>query len=183
MNEHARKAISATLAHEGGYVNDPADPGGETNWGITKGVAVSAGYNKPMRSMTRDEAIAIYYEYYWRRVGLDMVAGVYPRVANEMYDTGVNMGQQVAVRFLQRALNLLNNRGTDYEDIVADGRFGPASHRALRSFAERRGIRGEMVLLRILDAFQGERYATICERRELSEKFFYGWIDKRLGNA
>jgi lysozyme family protein len=183
MNEHARKAISATLGHEGGYVFDRDDPGGETNWGITKAVAVSTGYNKPMRDMTRDEAISIYYEYYWKRVGLDMVAGVYPRVANEMFDTGVNMGQAIPVRFLQRALNLLNNRGTAYGDIVADGRFGPASHRALRSFAELRGTRGEEVLIRILDAFQGERYATICERRELSEKYFYGWVDKRLGNA
>lgn len=183
MNEQARTAISATLSHEGGYVFDRDDPGGETNWGITKVVAVSAGFNAPMKSMTRDQAIEIYYEYYWKRVGLDAVSVVYPRVASEMYDTGVNMGQAVAVRFLQRALNLLNNRGIDYKDIVADGKFGPATLNSLRSFAAKRGKNGEAVLVRILDAFQGERYATICERRELSEKYFYGWVDKRLGNV
>ncbi|MCP1772876.1 lysozyme family protein [Neisseria perflava] len=49
-------AVDRVLGHEGGYVNHPADPGGETNWGVTKAVAREHGYTGSMREMTRNEA-------------------------------------------------------------------------------------------------------------------------------
>ena len=67
MNEHARKAISATLAHEGGYVNDPADPGGETKFGISK----RAYPDVDIKSLTRQEAEMIYRRVYWEKAGCD----------------------------------------------------------------------------------------------------------------
>ena len=54
------EAFDRLLGHEGGYVNDPRDPGGETMWGITKRVALVNGYTGPMREMTQAQAKAIY---------------------------------------------------------------------------------------------------------------------------
>jgi hypothetical protein len=102
-----------------------------------------------------------------------------PRVAAELFDTGVNMGPAVAATFLQRALTALNRNGKDYPDLVPDGRIGNATLAALDAFLAARGSSppvgvgggdqqttcGETVLLRALEALQGERYLRLAERR------------------
>lgn len=55
------------IKHEGGYVNHPSDPGGETNWGITKRTALAEGYTGAMRAMTKEQARAIYKKAFWER--------------------------------------------------------------------------------------------------------------------
>lgn len=62
------KAIERVVKHEGGYVNHPKDPGGETNWGITRNTATAVGYKGSMRNMTSEQAIAIYRARCERRV-------------------------------------------------------------------------------------------------------------------
>jgi lysozyme family protein len=173
--------IDALVGREGGYSNNPADKGGPTRWGITEHVARAYGYAGDMRSLPRETALAIYRERYWTGVKFDQVAAIYPRVAEEMFDTGVNMGQAVAAGFLQRALNLLNRGASDYPDIAADGALGKMSLFALRSFQAKRGSAGEAVLLKTLDGFQLGRYADITEAREANETFFYGWVANRVG--
>lgn len=59
------KAIERVLGHEGGYVHHPRDPGGETNWGITRRTAQANGYKGSMRQMTRTQAVEIYRRAYW----------------------------------------------------------------------------------------------------------------------
>lgn len=94
------------------------------------------------------------------------------------------MGPAVAVTFLQRALTALNRGGSDYPDLVPDGRLGPASLAALRRFLELRGkAGGETVLLRALEALQGERYLRLAERRPANEAFLYGWLTNRIGTT
>jgi lysozyme family protein len=97
-----------------------------------------------------------------------------------LFDTGVNMGPAVAVAFLQRALNALNRGARDYPDILLDGRIGPQTLRALDGFLATRGAAGETVLLKALEALQGERYVSLAERRPANEAFLYGWLANRL---
>ena len=101
-----------------------------------------------------------------------------------MFDTGVNMGPAVAVTFLQRALTALNRNGKDYADLTPDGRVGPTTLAALDTFLKVRGrSSGETVLLRALEALQGERYLRLAERRPANEAFLYGWLANRIGEA
>ncbi len=174
--------IDALIEREGGYVNHPADKGGPTCFGITEAVARAHGYRGAMRELPREDAVAIYQRLYWFRPRFDEIARRSPRVAEELFDTGVNMGPTVAATFLQRALTALNRNGKDYPDLVPDGRIGEATLRALDSFLTVRGRSGgETVLLRALEALQGERYLRLAERRPANEAFLYGWLANRIG--
>ena len=104
-------AFTKLLGHEGGYVNHPNDPGGETNWGITKAVAREFGYTGSMRDLPRDTAKRIYRVKYWDAVKADeMPAAVrYP-----LFDAAVNSGVKQASKWLQAALG-----------VAQDGVIGP----------------------------------------------------------
>ena len=174
----AEHLIDALIEREGGYVDHPADKGGPTCFGITQAVARAHGYAGPMRQLPRAEAVDIYRRLYWLRPRLDEVARRSGRLAAELFDTGVNMGPAVAITFLQRALTALNRNAKDYPD----GRVGPATLAALDTFFAARGrSSGETVLLRALEALQGERYLRLAERRPANEAFLYGWLANRIG--
>jgi lysozyme family protein len=174
--------IEAVMEREGDYVDHPADKGGPTRFGITEAVARAHGFSGAMKQLPRDEAAGIYRRLYWLRPKLDEVAKRALRVATEMFDTGVNMGPSVAVTFLQRALTALNRNGKDYPDLTPDGRIGKQTLHALDAFLSARGrTGGETVLLRALEALQGERYLRLAERRRANEAFLYGWLANRLG--
>lgn len=108
-------AIDAVLAHEGGYVDHPADPGGATNRGIT--IAVLAKYRgKPVteddvRNLTEAEARAIYRARYWMPIRGD---DLHPAIAYVTMDAAVNSGVARAARWLQQAVG-----------VAADGAIGP----------------------------------------------------------
>lgn len=176
--------IDGLIEREGGFVDNPADKGGPTCFGITQAVARANGYAGPMRQLPREEAAAIYRRLYWLRPKFDAVAERSGRIAAELFDTGVNMGPAVAVTFLQRALTALNRNAKDYPDLVPDGRIGAQTLAALDAFLELRGkSSGETVLLRALEALQGERYLRLAERRPANEAFLYGWLANRIGEV
>ena len=175
------KLIEGLIEREGGYVSHPADKGGPTCFGITEAVARAHGYVGEMRQLPREEAAAIYKRLYWFRPKFDEVAKRSAVVAAELFDTGVNMGPAVAATFLQRALTALNRSGQDYPDLVPDGRIGDRTLIALESFLKLRGASGETVLIRALEALQGERYLRLAERRPANEAFLYGWLANRIG--
>jgi lysozyme family protein len=176
--------IDALIDREGGFVDNPADKGGPTCFGITQAVARAHGYAGPMRLLPRSEAAAIYRRLYWQRPRLDQVAMRSARLAAELFDTGINMGPAVAITFLQRALTALNRNARDYPDLVPDGRLGRATLGALDTFLSLRGRNsGETVLLRALEALQGERYLRLAERRPGNEAFLYGWLANRIGEV
>ena len=176
--------LEALLEREGGYVNHPADRGGPTNFGITQAVARAQGFAGDMRHLPREEALDIYRRLYWLKPRYDAVAMRMPMIAVELFDTGVNMGPAVATTFLQRALNALNRNQQDYADLVPDGRVGAKTLNALEEYRLTRGASGgERVLLRALEALQGERYLRLAERRPANEAFLYGWLANRLGDA
>ena len=174
--------IDALIDREGGYVDNPADKGGPTCFGITQAVARANGYAGSMRQLPRSEAILIYRRLYWARPRLDEIAARSSRLAAELFDTGVNMGPAVAVTFLQRALTALNRGGKDYPDLTPDGRIGPATLAALDTFLKVRESSGQAILLRALEALQGERYLRLAERRPANEAFLYGWLANRIGD-
>lgn len=175
--------IEELIAREGGYVNDSRDAGGETNFGITKATAVANGYTGPMRAMPRSTAALIYRQIYWLRPCFDDVAAESPEIAEELFDTGVNMGPADAVTFLQRALNALNRNDKDYPDLTPDGRAGPQTIFSLRRFIATRGGGKHPVdiLLKALNCLQGERYIRLAEQRPENEAFLYGWLANRVG--
>lgn len=172
--------IDGVIGREGGYTNNPADPGGATMWGITERVARANGYGGPMAGLSRAAARDIYYDQYVRKPGFAAVAAVSEPVAEELVDTGVNMGPAVASMFLQRALNTFNRGGADYPDMKVDGDAGPATLTALKALLDRRGHDGEIVLLRALNALQGEHYIAIGANRPASEAFEFGWFLNRV---
>jgi lysozyme family protein len=173
--------IEEVIEREGGYVNHPADRGGPTHWGVTEGVARRQGYAGDMRALPRSEAAAIYQRLYWHKPGFDAVAARAPKLAAEMFDTGINMGTGTATGFLQRALNALNREGQDYPDLKVDRSVGPATLGALDAFLKKRGRAAEGVLLKAVEALQGAHYLNIAEARPSQEAFVYGWLANRIG--
>lgn len=173
--------IEDVIAREGSYSNHPADRGGPTRWGITEAVARAHGYAGDMRDFPRKEAADIYRALYWEQPRFSDIAPLSRKIAAELFDTGVNMGTPVAAGFLQRALNALNRGQRDYADLVLDRMIGPATLTALSSFLAMRGHQGETVLLKAIEALQGERYLSLAEQRSANEAFLYGWIMNRIG--
>ncbi len=86
------KAVAVVLRHEGGYVNDPDDPGGETNYGISK----RAYPHLDIARLTVEQAKAIYRADYWERIAGDSLTSQH--YANALLDTAVNMGVRVALQ-------------------------------------------------------------------------------------
>ena len=172
--------IDALIAREGGYVDHPADRGGPTNWGITEQVARAFGYHGRMQDMPRSLAKSIYLERYWEAPKFNLINEHSAPVAEELLDTGVNMGTGVAARFLQRALNVLNAEGKHYPDIAVDGAIGRVTIAALRAYLGARGKDGHVVLLRALNAQQAVRYIELAEARPSQEAFVHGWLLHRV---
>ena len=175
--------LDELIDREGGYVNHPADRGGPTRFGITEAVARAHGYKGAIRGLPVDEAKAIYRRIYWLRPGFDRIAERSPQIAAELFDTGVNMGPAVAATFLQRVLTALNRGGSDFPDLVPDGRIGDVTLAALDRFLAVRGAAaGAQVLMRALEALQGERYLRLAEQRPANEAFLYGWLANCIGS-
>lgn len=172
--------IDGILQREGGYSNRPSDRGGPTCWGITEAVGRANGYAGPMQEMPQEVARNIYFRRYWIDPGFAQVADLSPAVAEELADTGINMGPEVAATMLQRVLTAMNQQGRLYPDLTPDGHIGPVTIAALRAYLQRRGREGESVLLRALNCLQGARYIEITESRPANEDFVYGWIRERV---
>ncbi len=136
---------------EGGYANDARDPGGETNFGISK--RAHPGVN--IRELTRDGAIAIYKADYWDKVGCDDLP---PRIAVALFDAAVNQGPGIAVKLLQKALG-----------VTADGIVGP-----LTVAAAERADEGELVVQFL--GWRLRRYAFTAN----ASTYMRGWANRVL---
>jgi lysozyme family protein len=111
------QAFHDLIGNEGGYSNDPNDPGGETMWGITKRVALEEGYTGEMRDLPLDTARAIARKRYWDPYHCDSFD---PHVSFQILDTAYNGGH--VVQWLQKAC-----------EITQDGVLGPATIAAIQS--------------------------------------------------
>lgn len=172
--------IEELIEREGGFSDHPADKGGPTMYGITEQVARAYGYHGKMRDLPKVIAKTIYKQRYWENPRFDKINEHSAAIAEELLDTGVNMGQGVASTFLQRALNVFNSEEQHYPDITADGAIGPMTIAALRAFLSRRGKDGHLVMCRALNSQQGSRYIGIAEATKSQEAFTYGWFLNRV---
>jgi lysozyme family protein len=109
--------VERVLTSEGGYVNDPDDPGKETIWGLTVAVARANGYAGDMRAMPRATAVAVYQDVYWKRPGYDRL---WPVLGYQVFDAAVNHGVVTASKMLQTVAK-----------VDADGVVGPQTMAAL----------------------------------------------------
>ena len=106
MSVTFEEVFERCMGHEGGYVNHPNDPGGETIWGITIATARANGYTGPMRYMKREQAKEIYRKAYWQRA---KCAQYNSAIGFQMFDAAVNHGIGNAIRILQRAVGVADD--------------------------------------------------------------------------
>ena len=104
-------AFTRLLGNEGGYTNNPNDPGGETNWGISK----RSYPDVDIKNLTQEGAKAIYLRDFWNPIG-----DAHPAIKFQVFDFAVNSGIRTAIRKLQAAIG-----------VADDGHWGPASAAAL----------------------------------------------------
>ena len=120
------KCLETILHHEGGYVNHPKDPGGETNLGVTKRVYEEWGGTKDMKDLLVEDVAPIYRKNYWDKLkGDDLPSGLDLCV----FDFGVNAGPGRAAKYLQTMI------GT-----VADGGIGPNTLKKVDEYVEKHGL-------------------------------------------
>ena len=188
------KALLRVLQHEGvhfdangapipgrtGYVNRADDPGGETNYGVTKATASTFGYAGSMVTIPYDVVRTIYKTLYWHELRGDEIPD--QEIAEEMFDTGINCGVATVVMFLQRTLNVLNKKGILYPDIIADGVSGPGTIGALTAALKVQPWY-RLCILRALDSLQCVRYIQLAEKDSKFETFLPGWLYNRVGTT
>lgn len=162
------------------YTNDPKDSGGPTKYGVTEAVARAFGYKGDMKNLDYALAFMIFKELYYLQPKFDQVVDVSEPIGAKLYEIGINMGTGRGVRFLQRALNSLNQEAKLYPDLVMDGAIGRLTLYCLKTYLEHRGHRGEHVLLEMIRAQQRVFYIELSERRQKDERFQYGWQSKRV---
>ena len=144
--------IEKVLEHEGGYVNDPKDLGGETKYGITKRFYPDVD----IKNLTVEQAKEIYKKDYWDR---NRVESLPQNLWHIYFDMCVNMGKRTAVKVLQRAAN---NKG---KNIDVDGGLGPMTIGALKG-----------VELDRVRAYRVKFYVDLITDKPEQEKFFLGWF-------
>jgi lysozyme family protein len=179
-----KTAYKITMAHEGGWANNPADTGGETWRGIARNKhpdwlgwmlvdkAKHGDFPANLNSVSglQDMVESFYKVKFWDYLKLDQVNN--QKIANELFDTSVNMGQGIAALFLQRSLNVSNRNGKDYPDLQVDGNIGPVTINALNNHPRQEQV------LKLLNTLQGARYISICEANPSQEIFLNSWLSR-----
>lgn len=162
VSEDYQKALRQILKYEGGYVNDPDDPGGATNMGITQKVydayRKSKGLaNAPVKGISKEEVSAIYEERYWKA---SRAAYLKWPLSLAVFDTAVNFGVGRSNQFVAQALGL---EGTT--------KWNPKASELIHT-ADPKAVALKIVELRI--AFRHARVAKAPSQK----KFLKGWLNR-----
>jgi lysozyme family protein len=153
-----QKFIKQVLANEGGYVNDPADPGGETKFGITK----KSYPTLDIKQLTEQQASNIYYLDYWNPL-YDLIES--NKLSYRLFDVGINIGKKKAVEILQ---TLLVEHGAQ---ITVDGKFGQKTLDACNA--------NSVLIYPLYVKKLEEYYKGLTIKNPNLTKFLNGWL-KRL---
>ncbi|MBS2100714.1 glycoside hydrolase family 108 protein [Carboxylicivirga linearis] len=193
------KAFEKTLKHEGGYSNHPKDKGGETYKGIARNFWPDWGgwriidqlkskypngnlFANLDGSIDLNEFVESFYRYhFWDKLNCVHMP---QEIADELFDTSVNMGIGYGAKCLQNALNKLNRNQKDYPDLIVDGGIGNKSIDALEAYFDtsRFGSRNKekltMWLLKWMNYYQLKKYDEITNRNLEQEIFVPGWTER-----
>lgn len=152
--------VTKTLLREGGsrITNVSSDRGGLTKFGISQ----RSYPNVDIENLTEVDAIGIYKKDYWDRISGDKISS--ERIAENIFDTAVNMGVNTASRFAQVVVDL---------DLI-DGIIGS------KTLAKINGCNEEIFILKYT-LTKIEYYAKICNKDRTQGKFLLGWINRALG--
>ena len=179
-----KNAVQAVLDNEGGFVNDPADPGGATNHGISLRFLRSIGHldadgdgrpdgdvnfdgdidHNDILILTTDQAIGLYRAHFWDRYDY---ASLPPMVGEKVFDLAVNAGPVQAHKLLQRALRACG------QNVVDDGIIGPKTKQSIK--------RLDVLDFEILVALRSEAagfYRGLVIRRPEFSKYLRGWLSR-----
>jgi len=186
------RAFEKTAAIEGGYVCDPEDAGGETYKGISRrfnpfwkgwvrideikktgGKETELARNLDQDRGLQEEVLLFYKQAYWDKFWGDEIW--VQEIAEELFDTAVNMGVRRAVGFLQKGLNLLNRNRKNYADVCEDGLFGRNTLKALRAYL---AMDDAANLLKVLNILQGMHYVEYMRKNPAQEKYARGWLKR-----
>jgi lysozyme family protein len=156
MKVNFEEIIEVVLEHEGGYVNDPKDPGGETKYGVSK----RAYPNEDIKNLTEEGAKDIYRRDYWDK---NRCAELPESLRHIYFDMCVNMGAGRATKIMQETANA---KGAN---LKIDGGMGPMTVGAMKS-----------VELERVRAYRVKYYVTLIERKPDLAKFYFGWFKRSL---
>lgn len=178
------KAVIKTILLEGEYTDGAGDYGGETKYGISKRSYPDVDIVK----LSVEGAKIIYKRDFWDRLRLDEVSN--QAVAEELFDTSVNMTWDRPGVFLQQSLNLFalvdNRKVSDdvdailLEQLALDGLVGPKTLAFLEEYTSR-GRKYVDVLLKFLNMYQMSHYINQARSDVNQQKFLLGWVANRVG--
>lgn len=154
-------ALAFVLPHEGGWSDNPNDPGGPTNHGITLRTAqLRLGISSPeeLKEITPQQVADIYRADYWR-----FGAVTDQRIASKLLDLAVNLGLKTAVMIAQRALGAVGDA------VMVDGVWGPATQKAANSV-------DAAELLEALCKAAAAHYEGLASANPRLAVFLHGWI-------
>jgi lysozyme family protein len=150
--------IELTLEHEGGYVHDPKDLGGETNFGIAKRFYPDVD----IKNLTKEGAKDIYRKDYWDKNKVDDLPD---NLKHIFFDMCVNQGRGTAVKILQRACNA---KGAD---LAIDGGFGPGTKGAVETYKPS---------VERVRCYRLKHYYDLVNKKPEQERFLFGWYRRAL---
>ena len=150
--------IEITLEHEGGYVHDSNDLGGETNYGITKRFYSDVD----IKNLTKEQAKDIYKQDYWDKNKVDEMPDDLKHI---YFDMCVNQGKGTAVKILQRATNAKGG------DLKVDGGLGPMTLSAINKYSP------ELDRVR---CYRLKHYYDLVNKKPEQERFLFGWYRRAL---
>jgi lysozyme family protein len=187
MQDQFYEAIKIVFKHEGGFVDDPVDPGGATNFGVSLRYLSKIGEidadgdgildgdfdgdgdvdADDIRAMSREDAVFIYRRQWWDRYEYGTLP---PAIATKVFDLAINMGARQAHCLLQRAACAAG------EELADDGVIGPVTKRALWRID---AASGNSNIHPLLAAFRSEAagfYRELIARNSSREKYRKGWL-------
>lgn len=168
MNNFFDKAFDFMIPNEGGYVNDPVDPGGETNYGITVGLLRKLPDEPllkiPVKEWPMDLVKDFYKRNFWDQGNYKLLISL--PIAIKTFDIGVNMGVKTSIRLLQKAYNIFNA-----SKILEDGILGHNTAHAVNFCPSDRLLSCYIECCRA-------RYEYLIRKNPSLKKFSKGWIKR-----
>ena len=158
-SEKFKKAFKYVIYHEGGYVNDPSDLGGETKYGISK----RSYPNLNIKHLTLEQARKIYFCDYWLKGKFEQISD--DTLATQLFDLSVNLGIKAETIVLQRALRSVGI------NVQEDGVLGPVTLSATNKADPN-------ALLAAIKSEAAGYYRLIAAKNPQQQKFLSGWLSR-----